>query len=146
MPAASKSQQRLMGMVHAYQKGELKNPPDKIKSVAEGIEPDDAKDFAKTKHKGLPKRKKTEKKAMKLSMEKRANLIANAHILARAGLIKLSTSGIGNTDTSGEHTGQAAVNVTTAPAAETPSANSVRRAGSNRRQAALQRGTATRTS
>lgn len=55
MPAKSKSQQRLMGMVHAHQQGKLKNPPKKIKDVAKHIKPDDATDFAKTKHKGLPK-------------------------------------------------------------------------------------------
>ena len=61
MPAVSESQQRLFGMVHAYQKGKLKNPPKKVKEVAEHISEEDAEHFAKTKHKGLPERK--EKKA-----------------------------------------------------------------------------------
>ena len=54
MPAESKSQQQLFGMVHAYQKGMLKNPSPKIKEVAEHISKKDAKDFAATKTKHLP--------------------------------------------------------------------------------------------
>jgi len=55
--ALSKSQQRLFGMVHAYQKGKLKDPPDEVKKIAKSIKKSDAKDFAQTKHKGLPERK-----------------------------------------------------------------------------------------
>ena len=58
MPAVSKSQQRLFGMVHAYKNGKLKNAPAKIKEVARHISDDDARDFAKTKRKGLPEEKK----------------------------------------------------------------------------------------
>lgn len=61
MPAKSKSQQRLMGMVHSYQKGELKLDDlpnqelrDKIKSMAKSLNDKDAEKYAKTKHKGLP--------------------------------------------------------------------------------------------
>lgn len=57
MPAVSKSQQRLFGWVHAYQKGEAKNAPNKIKEIAKGISKRDAKDFAKTKRTGLPEKK-----------------------------------------------------------------------------------------
>jgi len=67
-PAVSRLQQRLMGMVHAYQKGELKLADlpnqalrDKIKSMAKSLTDTDAEKFAKTKHKGLPiKVKETE--------------------------------------------------------------------------------------
>jgi len=62
MPAKSKSQQRLFGMVHAYQKGELKNPSKEIKDIANSISDKDAEDFAETKHKGLPNRVKKSKK------------------------------------------------------------------------------------
>lgn len=41
-------------MVHAYNNGKLKNAPAKIKEVAKHISDDDARDFAKTKSKGLP--------------------------------------------------------------------------------------------
>lgn len=57
MPSKSKSQQRLMGMVHAYQKGELKNASKQVKDMAKSMKKKDAKKFAKTKHKGLPERK-----------------------------------------------------------------------------------------
>lgn len=57
MPALSKSQQRLMGMVHAYKNGKLKNAPPKIKDVAKHISDEDARDFAKTKTKALPEKK-----------------------------------------------------------------------------------------
>jgi hypothetical protein len=69
--SSSKSQQRLMGMVYAYKAGKLKldslnkSLADKIKSIADGhknkngkkykgISLEDAEDFARTKHKGLP--------------------------------------------------------------------------------------------
>lgn len=54
MPSKSKSQQRLFGMVHAYQKGQLKNPPSKIKHVGSHISSTSATHFAATKTKSLP--------------------------------------------------------------------------------------------
>jgi len=62
MPAVSESQQRLFGMVHAYQKGKLKHAPKKIRDVAKHISKEDAKHFAETKHDGLPERKKRQEK------------------------------------------------------------------------------------
>ena len=62
MPAVSKSQQRLMAMVHAYNKGDLKDPPKKVKEVASHISDKGARDFARTKTSKLPERK-NEKKA-----------------------------------------------------------------------------------
>ncbi len=67
MPAKSKSQQRLFGMVHAYKKGDLDTASvdsdllKKVKKIAGGIKNKDAKKFAKTKHKGLPELKETHK-------------------------------------------------------------------------------------
>jgi hypothetical protein len=58
MPAQSKAQQRFMGMVHAAQKGEEPASPE-VAKVAKEIGPKDAKDFASTKHKGLPMNKET---------------------------------------------------------------------------------------
>ena len=63
MPAVSQSQQRLMGMVHAYQKGKLKRAPKKVREVARHISEEDAEHFAKTRHEGLPEKKKEEKAA-----------------------------------------------------------------------------------
>lgn len=76
--STSRSQQRLMGMVYAYEKGDLKldslpqSLADKIKGIADGtkrktgdkrrktkgISKKSAKDFASTKHKGLPEKVK----------------------------------------------------------------------------------------
>ena len=53
----SKSQQRLMGMVYAYKKGEMKDASDEVKKIAKGMSMKDAKKFASTKHKGLPEKK-----------------------------------------------------------------------------------------
>lgn len=58
MPAVSKAQQRFMGMVHAAQKGEEPASPEVAKAAKE-MDPKDAKDFASTKHKGLPTKKET---------------------------------------------------------------------------------------
>ena len=56
--AVSKSQQRLMGMVHAYQKGDLKDDDvsDTVKKMANDMKPSDVEDFAATKHKKLPEK------------------------------------------------------------------------------------------
>ncbi len=56
MPSKSKSQQRFFGMVDAYKKGELKNASKKIKKTAKEMSMGDVKDFAETKHKGLPEK------------------------------------------------------------------------------------------
>ena len=61
MPSKSVKQQQLMGMVHAYQKGELKNPSSTIKSIANSMSSKDVTHFAKTKHKGLPNKVKKKK-------------------------------------------------------------------------------------
>lgn len=52
--AVSKSQQRFFGMVDAYKKGELDNPSKSVKDAADGMSMKQVKNFAKTKHKGLP--------------------------------------------------------------------------------------------
>ena len=58
--AKSKEQQRLFGMAHAIQKGELS--PSKVggaaKKIAKTVDPEDVEDFASTKHKGLPEKVK----------------------------------------------------------------------------------------
>jgi hypothetical protein len=57
MPAVSKAQQRFMGMVHAAQKGDMKNPSPEVEKAADSMSDKDAKDFASTSHKGLPDKK-----------------------------------------------------------------------------------------
>ena len=51
--AKSKAQQKFMGMVHATQKGE-KAPSKAVAKAAKGMSKKAAKDYASTKHKGLP--------------------------------------------------------------------------------------------
>ena len=58
--AVSKKQQRFFGMVRATQKGEMENPSPEVAKVAATAKRSDVKDFAKTKHKGLPMKKKVE--------------------------------------------------------------------------------------
>lgn len=61
MPAKSQAQQRLFGMVHAVQQGKIDAPSPEVTQVAKSIAPGDARDFAATPHKGLPKRKPDDK-------------------------------------------------------------------------------------
>ena len=84
MPSVSRSQQRLMGVVHAYQKdGSLPKDKEfakKVKDIAsgykkkkgkgktKGIDYDAADEFASTKHKGLPD--KIKKEALKAAIKK----------------------------------------------------------------------------
>jgi len=59
MPAVSKKQQRFFGMVRQAQKeGQAKAASPEVARVASSIKKSDAKDFASTKHKGLPEKKK----------------------------------------------------------------------------------------
>ena len=59
MPAKSKAQQRFFGMVRAAQKGEMENPSPEVTQAATSMSKSDVKKFAKTKHEGLPEKKKT---------------------------------------------------------------------------------------
>ena len=62
MPAKSKSQQRFMAIVRGLQKGTIK-PSDvrgAAKKVAKSMKKKSAKDYASTKHKGLPNKVKSE--------------------------------------------------------------------------------------
>jgi hypothetical protein len=54
MPSVSKAQQKFMGMVHATQKGDMDAPSKEVEKAADNMKKKDAKDFASTKHKGLP--------------------------------------------------------------------------------------------
>lgn len=55
--AVSKAQQKFMGMVHAAKKGE-KPASKEVEKAAKGMSKKSAEDFASTKHKGLPEKKK----------------------------------------------------------------------------------------
>lgn len=58
MPSTSIAQQRLMGMAYAYKKGELKSDEvsAEVKELADSMTLQQLKDFASTKHDGLPER------------------------------------------------------------------------------------------
>ena len=62
MPATSQQQQKLMGLVHALQKGTVKpgQASKKAQQMAKSMKKSDVTDFAATKHKGLPKKAKKE--------------------------------------------------------------------------------------
>jgi hypothetical protein len=55
--AVSQQQQKFFGMVHAMQKGKkIPGASDELKKTAKSMSKSDAKDFAKTRHAGLPKK------------------------------------------------------------------------------------------
>jgi hypothetical protein len=59
--AKSKSQQRFMGMVHKCQEtGDCAS--EEVRKAAKSMKKKDAEDFASTKHKGLPEKKKKSKR------------------------------------------------------------------------------------
>jgi hypothetical protein len=79
MPSSSRRQQRFFGWVHACQKGTTKNCPSNILKTAGSISPKDAEDFARTKHDGLPekKKKKMKKDSLKSFREFMSDLAEN---------------------------------------------------------------------
>ena len=62
MPSSSKAQQKFMGLVHAYKKGEVKGSEvsKAIKKAAKSMKKSSTKKYASTKHKGLPNKVKEE--------------------------------------------------------------------------------------
>ena len=54
--SVSKSQQRFMGMVCAYKKGEMENASPEVVEAAKSMSKKDACDYAETKHEGLPEK------------------------------------------------------------------------------------------
>lgn len=69
--AVSKAQQKFMGMVHAAQKGEPAASPE-VAKVAKDMPKKAAKDYAETKHKGLPEKKKKDESLEVAEAEDRA--------------------------------------------------------------------------
>ena len=80
MPSTSKSQQRLMGMAYAAKKGELDSSKlgPSVKKLMESMSKKQLKDFAKTKHEGLPERKESEDKDPKVKKSRVTSSIKNA--------------------------------------------------------------------
>jgi len=65
--ALSKQQQKFMGMVYAVKKGEMEAPSPEVAKAAAGMTKQQAKDFAKTKHKGLPEVKEAMDDSVEMS-------------------------------------------------------------------------------
>ena len=66
MPALSKKQQKFFGIVRAIQKGDMAPTTPETAKAAKDMKKSDVKDFASTKHKGLPEKKVT-KEELKLN-------------------------------------------------------------------------------
>ena len=62
MPSVSKAQQRFMGLVHAYKKGEVpaSQVSQAVKDAAKSMKKKSTKKMASTKHKGLPNKVRSE--------------------------------------------------------------------------------------
>ena len=60
MPSVSKKQQKFFGIVRAIQKGEMAPTTPETAKAAADMKKSDVKDFASTKHKGLPEKKKVQ--------------------------------------------------------------------------------------
>ena len=63
MPAVSKKQQRFFGIVRAIQKGEMAPTTPETAKAAATMKKKDVKDFASTKHKKLPEKKRIDETA-----------------------------------------------------------------------------------
>ena len=57
MPAVSQKLQKFFGIVRAIQKGEMAPTTPETAKAAADMKKKDVKDFASTKHKGLPEKK-----------------------------------------------------------------------------------------
>ncbi|NDD98607.1 MAG: DUF3008 family protein, partial [Actinobacteria bacterium] len=68
MPAVSKQQQKLMGIVRALQTGAMKpgKASKQAQAMAKSMKPSDVEKFATTKHKGLPKKVKKEEMTLEV--------------------------------------------------------------------------------
>ncbi len=62
MPAVSQKQQKFFGIVRAIQKGEMAPTTPETAKAAADMKKSDVKDFASTKHKGLPEKKKVQER------------------------------------------------------------------------------------
>jgi len=119
--AVSRKQQRFMGMVRAAQKGEGAASPE-VAKVAASMKKKDVKDFASTKHDGLPEKKKVKE-------ETEINEIAPA-LLARAVGGALLQKGVGRAIVGGVAKGAASGLVSGALSAATAPLQAVGGVGS----------------
>lgn len=81
--AESKKQQRLMGMVRAAQKGEMKSPSETVAKLAKSMKKKDVKDFASTKHDDLPEKKQVNEIAPAIAIGGALGLAAGGAALVK---------------------------------------------------------------
>src|SRR6056300_397425 len=77
--AVSKKQQQFFGIVRAMQKGDMPKGGE-AGEVAKDMKKSDVKDFAKTKHKGLPTKKKTSEEAAGVGIVTKQNATADVPV------------------------------------------------------------------
>ena len=77
--AVSKKQQQFFGIVRAMQKGDMPKSGE-AGEVAKDMKKSDVKDFAKTKHKGLPTKKKTSEEAAGVGIVTKQNATADVPV------------------------------------------------------------------
>jgi hypothetical protein len=79
MPATSQSQQRLFGLLRAYQKGKAPHASPQIKEMAKTITPKVAREFAATPHAGLPEKKENAAEKLAAEIEKSAAFLGGVY-------------------------------------------------------------------
>ena len=93
MPAVSKKQQRFFGIVRAIQKGEMAPTTPETAKAAADMKKSDVKDFASTKHKGLPEKKVKKEETDYKSKDKILKKVKPLHKHLYKNLHKGDTSG-----------------------------------------------------
>ena len=93
MPALSKKQQRFVGIVRAIQKGEMAPTTPETAKAAADMKKSDVKDFASTKHKGLPEKKVKKEETDYKSKDKILKKVKPLHKHLYKNLHKGDTSG-----------------------------------------------------
>ena len=93
MPALSKKQQRFFGIVRAIQKGEQAPTTPETAKAARDMKKGDVKDFASTKHKGLPEKKVKKEETNYKSRDKIMKKANPLHKHLYKNLLKKDTSG-----------------------------------------------------
>ena len=93
MPALSKKQQRFFGIVRAIQKGEQAPTTPETAKAARDMKRGDVKDFASTKHKGLPEKKVKKEETNYKSRDKIMKKANPLHKHLYKNLLKKDTSG-----------------------------------------------------
>ena len=93
MPALSKKQQRFFGIVRAIQKGEMAPTTPETAKAAADMKKSDVKDFASTKHKGLPEKKVKKEETDYKSKDKILKKVKPLHKHLYKNLHKGDTSG-----------------------------------------------------